>query len=143
MVYSEPLGDSWKYHPEYNRIADFLGIDLHRRMNFDVAKKISFLRDYMDRDGKKKDVTRAVESFYSLQKKLGVNTQGDLLLNQMYQFARLDAERVPPPEKHVKPKPKTEESPKIDMSKVIKETVSETIQGLVKHFEPEQYEHTT
>lgn len=93
MIYSEPIGDQWKYNPEYNRVAEFLGIDRKAREGIDVVKKIAFLRDHFDPKEKVKDVSVILESFEKMRKSSGLNTQGETLLNELYQRARLESDR--------------------------------------------------
>ncbi len=93
MSYTEPLGDEWKYNPEYNRIADFLGIDMYKRDNLDVAKKISTLRDYLDIGGKPKNITEILSRLDHLKRGLGIQTQGETLVQELFQHARLDMDR--------------------------------------------------
>lgn len=93
MPYTEPLGDVWKYDPDYNRAADFLGIDKNQREDIKTAKKISYLIDWASKTRKSTKTEDALWTVNDLRKKLGVNTQGETLLGQLYEFVRLKQDR--------------------------------------------------
>lgn len=92
-MYTEPLGDVWKYDPDYNRAADFLGLDRHQREDVKVAKKISFLVDWAVKTKKSGKSEDALWTLNDLRKKLGVNTQGETLIGQLFEFVRLKQDR--------------------------------------------------
>lgn len=93
MNYAEPLGDIWKYDPEYNRAADFLGIDKHQREDVKVAKKLSFLVDWALASSKSTKQEDALWTINDLRKKLGINSQGETMLGQLFEFVRLKQDR--------------------------------------------------
>ncbi len=95
--YSEPIGDSFKYNQDYNRASDFLGIDKNQRESIKVAEKISYLVDWAYQQNKNTDVQGALLKINKLRKELGLNSQGELLLGQLFEFVRLkaDIERKP------------------------------------------------
>lgn len=130
---TESLGDAWKYDPEYNQVAKLLGLDVYEREDFEVAKKISLLRDYIDLlDGKVESTTEALDKIVELKKNLGTNNQGTTLLGELYEHARLGMDKRR--EEAVTPKPKVEkvevkEPPKEES---IKEAVKQTIEGLLQ-----------
>lgn len=143
MSYSEPLGDAWKYDPEYNRVAEFLGVDRFKREDYDVAKKISTIRDYLDLNGKLSRIDQVLSSIQKIKKSLGSNTQGELLVNELYQHARLDVDRrraeAIEPKVRVEPKAqKVEKKEKpIDIKEIVSQTVQGALQGLIKHQQPQ------
>lgn len=94
MNYSEPLGDVWKYDPDYNRTADFLGIDRFVRENVKVASKISYITDWAYENKKSTKIQDALWEINNLKGRLGVNTQGETLVNQLYEFLRLKNDRT-------------------------------------------------
>jgi hypothetical protein len=93
MAYTEPLGDVWKYNPDYNRAADFLGIDRHQREDVKLAQKISFLVDWAVSTRKSSKPEDALWTLNDLRKKLGVNSQGETLVGQLFEFVRLKQDR--------------------------------------------------
>lgn len=98
MAYTEPIGDIWKYDPDYNAAADFLGIDKYKRENVNVATKLSFIIDWVSSKNKTSKLENALLSINDLKRKLGINTQGETLVSQLYEFARVksDLERKSP-----------------------------------------------
>lgn len=93
MAYSEPLGDVWKYDPDYNRAADFLGVDKHQREDVKTAQKISFLVDWAVKTKKSAKPEDALWTLNDLRKKLGINNQGESLVGQLFEFVRLKQDR--------------------------------------------------
>lgn len=95
-AYSEPLGDSFQYDPDYNRFADFLGIDLNDRRDMKTAQKISRLTDWALRHAKGRSVIDAMAQVHKLIKDKGLNVVGNTLLNNLYQDIRLkeDSQRL-------------------------------------------------
>lgn len=132
---AEILGDEWKYNPEYNRIAEMLGVDRFDRESLEIAKKISLVRDYVDLiDGKVSSESEALQKIYGMKKQLGTNDQGTTLLNQLFQHARLDMDTrkldaVTPKEQTKKEEPKEQ---KFDLKKVVQQTIEGVIQGVIK-----------
>lgn len=102
IAYSEPMGENWKYNPDYHRVTDFLGIDKYDREKYDVASKVSFLVDWGESMSKSRKIEDVLWRLNDLRKKLGVNTQGKTLLNQVYEYARLESDSKQKPEANYK-----------------------------------------
>lgn len=98
MAYTEPIGDIWKYDPDYNAAADFLGLDKYKRENMHIATKLSFVIDWVSAKNKTAKLENALLAVNDLKRKLGINTQGETLISQLYEFARVksDLERRSP-----------------------------------------------
>lgn len=110
---SESIGDTFKYNPEYHKVADFLGVDIHDREDYDLANKISLIRDYAGIKGKSDSPEDALWAITDIRKGLGVNTQGRTLVNQLYQHMRLKLDTSRANAQKVKAQPKArEEAPK-------------------------------
>jgi len=141
MSYSEPIGDQWRYDPEYNRVAEFLGLDRFKREDFDIAKKIATIRDYLDLDGKITRVDQVLTKLDSIRKKMGTNEKGESLVNDMFQKVRLDMDRrrmesvLPKVQKTPEKKVEKNVDRKIDTKETplnIKEVVTQTIEGVIQ-----------
>lgn len=77
--------DVYKYNMDYRQMADFLGLKSEDALNEDVAKRVSFLRDFT---GQKNETAARIE-LRKLAKKLGIQAQGKELVTELYKFARL------------------------------------------------------
>lgn len=87
---NEPLGESWQYHPEYHKMASFLGLDQHARQDYKVAQKLALIRDWAGLKGKKDDITDSLAVVDGVRKKIGTQAVGKTLIDQLYQHIRLD-----------------------------------------------------
>lgn len=81
--------DAFKYNPEYNQMADFLGLDGEERHNIEWANKINFIREFT----KESDETNARVKIKEMMRSLGINTKGKELIKTLYQYSRLAQER--------------------------------------------------
>jgi len=89
-TYTEPLGDSFQYDPDYNRMCDYLGIDVYERRDLKTAQKVSHLTDWALTKSKSKRLEDAMTKITKLIKDKGINnTNGQTLVNQLYQDVRL------------------------------------------------------
>ena len=136
---AEPVGDVWKYNPEYNRVNDFLGVDKHDREKHDVASKISYLVDWAADKGGAKDFQEALNAINGLRRETGVQLRGIALVNHLYQYSRLGVGQKSPkpvqPAKTVPPK-QTSFRQNIQQSvskqlKPLQKTINETVKGTV------------
>lgn len=135
MSYTEPVGDTWKYHPEYNRMAEFLGIGKSEREDLGVAQKLSYLRDWA---GESSKIDTALWRIRQVAKRMGVNTQGKTLVNDLYQYVRLSNVK-PPTLKRKTVKPKEQPAPAVDPEKIARDaakTVGREIAKALKEKEP-------
>jgi len=93
MAFTEPLGDVWKYDPDYNAAADFLGIDKYKRERIEVASKISYIIDWASPKNKTFKLEDSLWAINDLRKKLGISGQGEALVGQLFEFVRLKQDR--------------------------------------------------
>ena len=87
------VGDSWRYDPQYHKMADFLGINKYDRDDGEVAQKISLLWDWSIMSSKGSTPEDYLLYLYDLRGKLGIPSQGKTLLHDLHQYARLDLDR--------------------------------------------------
>lgn len=139
---AEPVGDVWKYNPEYHKVTDFLGVDKYDREDHDLASKVSYLVDWAADKGGAKDFQGALNAINGLRKESGVQYQGKALVNQLYQFARLGVGKtqsspVKQPAKGLSPKPQGKNTIVQDsvtkMMKPLQKTIDETVKGTVNN----------
>lgn len=132
-TYSEPVGEAWKYNQDYHRAADFLGVDKHDRDNFELANKISLIHDYAGMEAGSARTEDALNHMQAMRKKLGVNTQGKTLVNQLYQHVRLemDRRRSGKPQAKSKPTPKKTMSSKNPLAKAIQSSVQNMVKEAI------------
>lgn len=126
---TEPVGEAWQYDPEYHRMSDFLGVDKYERDDFEMAKKVSFLKDWGGEG--------AYNKISDLRKSLGLNTQGKTLIDQLFQHVRLqlDKQRTQPVRSQAPQPQKQTPIQKIVSSKVqntVNKTVSQAVQNAVQ-----------
>lgn len=86
---TEQMGEMWKYDPDYHRMADYLGLDVHARQDYGLAQKISIIRDWAGMQGKNDTTTEALGALQKLKHQLGTNIQGKELIHDMYEHIRL------------------------------------------------------
>lgn len=115
MIITEPVGETWKYNQDYHRLANFIGLNDQQKGDFRNAQKVAAIRDYFH---KAKTEPEALEQIYKFQKQLGINTQGETLLNQLYQHVRLKQDTVKPTRTETK---KTE--PKVEKKDEMKDVI--------------------
>lgn len=89
------IGDNYKYDPLYHRMAGFLGVDRYTRENIDLAKKISFIYDWAKLKVGRDDPDSIMQVLHQLQRRLGVNSVGEELLNSLYRSVRLEEPLIP------------------------------------------------
>lgn len=85
---SDAVGETWKYDPNYHRMAEFLGVDRFDREDYETAKKIAMISDWAGID-KHGDVDRAQRAITQLRKELGVQFIGKTLVTELYKQVRL------------------------------------------------------
>lgn len=83
-------GDTYKYDMNYHKMADFLGLKKDDKMDFDIAQKVAYLRDFT----KEKDELDAMVKIRDVIKQLGVTFQGKELVNHLYKYTRLYQDRI-------------------------------------------------
>ena len=83
----EPVGEVWKYDPKYHRVADFLGLDITDRQNYRVWQKVSYLMDQASRKAKSGNIIDQMHAIDKLRKSMGIQAQGETLINSLYQQA--------------------------------------------------------
>jgi hypothetical protein len=89
-VYTEPIGDTYQYDKDYNRMCDFLGLDLYERRDIKVAKKVSHLTDWALKQSEGKDLTDAMVTIAELRKSNSLHTAGNTnQLDSLFQEVRL------------------------------------------------------
>lgn len=132
---AEEFTDVWQYNPDYNRFAEVLGIDRHERADIDVARKIAVLRDYFD-IGKKLTEVQARSAVLTMKQELGVPFRGKELVDELFQHARLEMDRMedPTPAKEVKAPVKKPEVKKEKKEVPIKKIVKEAVKGVIEEF---------
>lgn len=125
---TEPVGEAWKYDPDYHRMSDYLGVDKYEREDYELAKKMSFLRD----STKSKTSEEAMSKLTALRKQLGFNTQGRTLVDQLWQHVRLkvDQNRTQP-SRALKPQPKQSPIQKT-VTQAVQSTVQNAVNGMVQ-----------
>jgi hypothetical protein len=80
---------AWKYNADYHKMTDYIGLSQEDKMDENIAKKVSFIRDYTNA----KDELDAMVQVRNFRKELGLNTQGKELLDTLYKFLRLKSQR--------------------------------------------------
>ena len=131
---SEPVGETWKYNPDYHRVVDFLGVDKHDRENYDVASKVSYLVDWAADKGGAKDFDSALSAINKVRKETGTQVQGKTLVNQLYHYVRLLKSPVKPQLAKTLPKapPKATQKPQNDFKDTITQSVTKMTAPLQK-----------
>lgn len=118
--------DSWKYNQDYHRVADFLGLDVYDRQDYRLAQKVSYLVDRVRQQDE--PMVEAISRLHQVRKKMGINTKGQTLLHQMYEYLRLhenkDFNNESKPKPKLKPKPQLDKS---DYSEEIKKSIEESV----------------
>lgn len=124
-TYTEPVGENWKYNPEYHRLCDFLGINVFDRNEYTLAQKLSVIRDWA---GEKKSINDALWTIKGLQKKLGIQGEGKPLIHQLYEYIRLSNDRPEPTPRVKKTQPKSKE----DVTQIIKDVAKQVGKEVAK-----------
>ena len=119
------MGDAWQYDPNYQRTAEFLGIDKYDRQDLDVYKKIS----HFDTLHEGKELPERLQELENLRKKIGSQSQGRTLLNQLYQYSKLSESQ---PIKPVVVKPKKQAVSAGSIEKYINNIVTRAIKDAMK-----------
>ena len=83
------MGDAWQHNPEYNHVADYLGLDPYDRQDIDTANKVSFIREWAGSESNSQDLNPALVKVYELRKKLGTQRLGKDLINELYGAIRI------------------------------------------------------
>ena len=89
---SQILGDLYMYDKDYHRFCQYLGIDRYKREDIDVARKVAYVRDFLD-IGKKLSEVEALSKLDDMRKGMGLTGQGILVLDELYQRTRLEDDR--------------------------------------------------
>lgn len=90
---TEVGNDNYRYDPDYNQFADFLGVDAEMRGDHDLAQKIDLIYQWGERQAKSSDRVDVSLSIKSLKDLIGLNVQGKTLVDKLYQWVRLDQDR--------------------------------------------------
>lgn len=90
MAYGDILGDNYRYDPTYHRFADVLGIDKFKRDNLPVAQKLEYIYEWARHKTNSDDFGKIAKTVHDLRKNMGLNIQGEMLTNSLYQWIRLD-----------------------------------------------------
>jgi len=130
--YSEPLGETYKYNPDYHRVADFLGVDRNDRLDYSLASKLSFIRDWAGIEAKNGNTDEALWKMHDLRKKLGVNSVGKPLVDEMFKYIRLYNARQTKDNQKLPPKPKSQVKPQQNIKKIVQQTVQNQVHSMVK-----------
>lgn len=125
--YSEPLGETWKYDPEYHRVSEFLGVNQYDREDSDLHKKVSAIRDWTGG----KNLNEQLLKIEDIRKKSGHQFIGKPLINALYQNIRLTQDTQQSRTLQVKAKPKTALKQN-SLQKVVADTVQQSVAGMVK-----------
>lgn len=88
------LTDTYRYDPDYHRMADFLGVDRDDRNNIKMAQKISLLTDWATWETGKDDLESLVEKIEELTKSEGINDRGRTLVDHLYQKIRIHMDKL-------------------------------------------------
>lgn len=89
--YSEPVGETWKYDPDYHRVSDYLGVDAFDRQDVKLAQKVSTLRDWASQHSKSESIEDNVAALNDLRHKVGSNNLGKTLIDELYQHLRFQS----------------------------------------------------
>jgi len=84
---------SYRYNPDYHKLADFLGIDKEKRDDLSIAEKLDLIREW---GIKKTGSTQLIDTLMAIKKlkrKLGLNLQGETLVKALYKYLRLSLEK--------------------------------------------------
>lgn len=133
---SEPVGETWQYHPEYHKMASFLGLNQYDRQDYEVAKKISLLRDWAGMKSKKDSTEEAMSFIDGTRRKVGTQAQGKTLVEQLFQHARLEMDRASKVPLRPNGTPQREEKKEIKSQKTqkpgnIQQAVQQAVQGSI------------
>lgn len=86
--------DTWKYNPDYHRAADFFGINEFDRKDQHIAEKISHLIDTVSQRVNAKNLNEVLLNIHKIRKELGTQTTGKTLLNEVYQYNRIQEDTL-------------------------------------------------
>lgn len=137
--YTEPVGEAWKYNQDYHRVSEFLGVNKYDRDDYDVAKKVSLIRDWAGLQGKDDSTESALSAIQKWRQKSGIPYQGKQLIHELYQHIRLDMDSKAKahinPTNPIKSKPAPKKEVKKDMgvTKMVQGAVQQSIQGMVQN----------
>lgn len=128
--YSEPVGESWQYDPDYHRASDALGIDRYERDDFQVAQKMSTIRDWAASNSKG-GLEDSLAVIDKLRKQIGTQARGKTLLNELYQHLRFQTSK--PLEKSQSKKPISKSAPRKSAKKAdpISKIVQKSVEGRI------------
>jgi len=90
---TEVSSDNYRFDPDYNHFADFLGVETGDRGNYDLASKIDLIYQWGERQGRSQDRVDVSLAIKNLKDYLGLNVTGKTLVNKLYQWVRLDQDR--------------------------------------------------
>lgn len=129
---TEPVGETWQYDEGFHKMSNLMGVDKYDRNDFELAKKLSYLRDSTG----SQDESEAMGKIEDLRKKLGLNTQGKTLIDQLYQHVRLqgDRARTQPSKPTLKPQSKTSSQSSLEktVSQAVQQKVQQTVGSMVQ-----------
>ena len=83
----------FKYDPEYQRFAAFMGIDPHKRRDIRVAQKLARLYDWGKEKAKSDESDKIMAKIEGFRKDLGVSITGETLVDFLYQRTALDTSK--------------------------------------------------
>lgn len=78
---------------EYNRVADFLGIDYETRQDPRMAEKIDFMFKWGQTESGSEDRLKSLVAIQNLIKGLGYTEKGPEMIKKVYKWMRLDSTR--------------------------------------------------
>lgn len=130
--YSEPVGEAWKYDPQYHRVSDFLGINVYDRNEDHLAKKVLAIREWANQEGKSDDTTQALTQISKFQRKQGYQMVGKSLVNQLYQDIRLHQDQQRSQPSTQKTQKTVLKSKPNNIQKAVAETVQQSVAGMVQ-----------
>lgn len=91
MPYQDLIGDKYKYDPNYHKTAEFFGLNQFDREDFNLVKKMSFIYDWGGKISGDDQVQQVLTEIYKLKKELGVQSTGKILINELYQYLKLES----------------------------------------------------
>jgi len=122
------VGDEWKYNEDYHKTANFLGVDKYDRNDLEVAKRLSFIRDWAEKKNKK----NPYDQIYQLRKRLGVQDIGPTLVNQLFQHLRLAQDTEKKKKIIIKKITPQEKMVKQSVAKIIQQTLQKVMKEVLK-----------
>ena len=126
---NDVMGEVWQYNPDYHRVADFLGVSKYDRKDYDVAKKISFIVDAVSEGQKPRNTGEILKRIYKSKRSLGVQSEGKLLLGELFQYHRIKQDTSNAPKRVQKPSQVAQVNP---ISSSIQKTIGKYIPKIIE-----------